>query len=753
MADSDIQGTVTESGNAVEGATVWLWRADLTGSDAVVASTTTDSNGAYIFTEHPDGTGQTEVWHVAAQYDGTENFQFESEWGVTAALPSSVDSTFSVSMDNAPAEVQVGDTAPIDWILDNTGVDEDVQTITLDVDGGVGQVDSQLAAVRGGGDDVGTLHWNTPSNQDETTYTATVASDDDSATATFDLVRNFLYDFETGDLSRWDTSSALSIRWRDAYTGEYSGYVNTSTSSTVATEVPDWLNGGARLAEFEFFFEEWSSSTGGGVRFLNSNGNVEFGIATDNPEWDVDAANYSGQVHGGGGYNNWIRFRVTFDWAKGTFSVDFEDMDGTAAHTESGFELYHGVDIEKFQIDEYNGGTWQSGNDIQMNFDDFSGRVADLEWTVQSMTQGTADPGDTMEITTTVKNTGGVDMPVAEELALSFDNGVGQVDSTTVQLATGETATKTLSWAVPSDQSHGYYTATVSTPHDSRSLDAYVGDVPSTSGGSVSTITVDNEDYRVHALEQTGSATFTADDEFLANVLVVGAGGGGGGGAGGSAGGGGGGAGGVVREKAFRVGGDHSVTVGAGGTGGRSGVDENGTSGGDSSLGTITAYGGGYGSYRGASAGDGGSGGGAGAHNDGGGGSGTEGQGSDGGDGSYSGDGGDNPASGGGGYSEVGQGAFDDTGAGGDGGDGYDASHIFGTSYGESGWFGGGGGGGDGNTGGDGVGGTGGGGDAAPTPESGTANTGGGGGGIKSATDDNAGDGGSGIVLLRLGPL
>lgn len=85
MANSDISGQITDgSDNPIASAEVYLWREDLAGAGGVVASTTADSNGNFSFTAHPDGSGSSESWHVAAK-DPNANVQLLSAPGVTAS--------------------------------------------------------------------------------------------------------------------------------------------------------------------------------------------------------------------------------------------------------------------------------------------------------------------------------------------------------------------------------------------------------------------------------------------------------------------------------------------------------------------------------------------------------------------------------------------------------------------------------------------------------------------------------------------
>jgi hypothetical protein len=287
-------------------------------------------------------------------------------------------------------------------------------------------------------------------------------------------------------------------------------------------------------------------------------------------------------------------------------------------------------------------------------------------------------------------------------------------------------------------------------------------------GGATSTIVVSGITYRIHAFTTVGSTNFVVTNPGTWNdfdYLIVGGGGGGGGW------GGGGGAGGVRTGKSILAAQTYPIVVGGGGAPGTSAYSGGGLGGVSSAFG-ITAGGGGGGGWYSGNNGIAGASGGGGGLAEGGGGGGAGGAGNTPSvfpsQGNPGGSGGNNPsgawdtnrAGGGGGAGERG---YDGAGTGPDagrGGRGLDFSSMFGTAYGESGWFGGGGGGHSGvnagggvlSTAGQGGGGrggrhAGGGGTAAL---SGTANTGGGGGGAWGGNAQEAiGGGGSGIVLIR----
>ncbi len=268
-------------------------------------------------------------------------------------------------------------------------------------------------------------------------------------------------------------------------------------------------------------------------------------------------------------------------------------------------------------------------------------------------------------------------------------------------------------------------------------------------GGSVT----EDGIYKVHAFTDVGQDEFEvtqlgSEDNNKLEILIIA----GGGGAGGIIGGGGG-AGGYIHNTGFTpTMKTYNLTIGNGGTGGAGYnlANQQGTAGQDSVFDTLTAIGGGGGAgwTSGDASTQGGSGGGGTRGDVNPPSNGTAGQGNAGGVGNS------NRGGGGGGATEAGEDGGVTTLGG--GGDGYDASEIFGTTYGEDGWFAGGGAGGvrsghgSGN-----VGGKGGGGDSTTTTikgEDAQANTGGGGGAAGyngSSNNQMGGNGGSGIILIR----
>jgi hypothetical protein len=188
-----------------------------------------------------------------------------------------------------------------------------------------------------------------------------------------DIPDSFVYDFETGDVSRWDATTHLTTQNNRVYSGSYAGHTDIrGTYNYLAVvssnEYPTQPSG------FEYFWQEKKiESFGGGIRLLNSNGEVEVGLASNNPEWTIDDGNGIYEVFSGDGYNRWVRFKITFDWENGTFSTDFEDLKSGSTYSDSGRPLKQGTDIAKMRLETYETGTWTGGDDyIEMWWDNIS---------------------------------------------------------------------------------------------------------------------------------------------------------------------------------------------------------------------------------------------------------------------------------------------------------------------------------------------------------------------------------------------
>ena len=135
-----------------------------------------------------------------------------------------VNSQFDVTITGvSPYPVNPGNTLDVTADVTNSGTDSDTQTVTLDIDNGVGQVDSASVTLSGGGSSTQTLSWSVPSGQTEQDYTATVASNDDTASQTVTVSST-----PASLVSRWtfddaDTNSGTAVDVVGSNDGTISG--------------------------------------------------------------------------------------------------------------------------------------------------------------------------------------------------------------------------------------------------------------------------------------------------------------------------------------------------------------------------------------------------------------------------------------------------------------------------------------------------------------------------------------------------
>ena len=117
---------------------------------------------------------------------------------------------FDVTITNTNSPVQEGDILTVDYSADNTGDAQDTQDIRLEIDSVEEDRDSDITLL-GAQSTTGTLEWDT-TDEDETTYTATVLSDDDTDSVTVEIesaipdsgVSRYIFPEGSGDITEDD---------------------------------------------------------------------------------------------------------------------------------------------------------------------------------------------------------------------------------------------------------------------------------------------------------------------------------------------------------------------------------------------------------------------------------------------------------------------------------------------------------------------------------------------------------------------
>jgi len=185
-----------------------------------------------------------------------------------------------------------------------------------------------------------------------------------------------VYDFETGDVSEWDNVNDLSAVQNRVFNGSFAGRCDTAQQDTHQANVVAY-SGGKQVPTAEYYRQTGRDHSGGGIRYFNSNGNVEFGIANDSPELYIDDGNGQENVNNGSNFSkgDWVFIDVSLDWNNSQFDVTWTNENTNDTYSEAARPMKHGVDIEMVQIDDATtggntGDFWQDGFSIGMWFDD-----------------------------------------------------------------------------------------------------------------------------------------------------------------------------------------------------------------------------------------------------------------------------------------------------------------------------------------------------------------------------------------------
>jgi len=191
------------------------------------------------------------------------------------------------------------------------------------------------------------------------------------------LARMDVYeDFEDGTLGEFTANETnFQVYSSLSYSGSYCAGLESSSgpSQPLATATP--FPGGEQVDKFITYWQETSDANGHGVMLQDSNGNDVIGVASGNPEIEIDDGN--GFVREGffsDEYNVWIKIEVTFDWVNGQCDVYAEDTSTGNYTTFSDRPLKNNTDISKIELRDNSHVDWSSSGAFYAWFDRFEFR-------------------------------------------------------------------------------------------------------------------------------------------------------------------------------------------------------------------------------------------------------------------------------------------------------------------------------------------------------------------------------------------
>ncbi|MFB6175981.1 MAG: hypothetical protein ABEI99_02340, partial [Halobaculum sp.] len=179
-----------------------------------------------------------------------------------------------------------------------------------------------------------------------------VATAETPATQTGTLTEN------GNSLDEWTVlNDAFGSQTSYAFEGERSfGLRDRDLRKRVAVYEPEEMADGIRPSSFTVYWLELRESFGGGMRFVDSDGNVIGGFATDNPEWYVehsepDTLEQIGET--ATGYETWVETTVSFDWSAGTMTVTFANTAASDNRASTTVPLIEDSDIARVEVQNF----------------------------------------------------------------------------------------------------------------------------------------------------------------------------------------------------------------------------------------------------------------------------------------------------------------------------------------------------------------------------------------------------------------
>lgn len=180
------------------------------------------------------------------------------------------------------------------------------------------------------------------------------------------------YTFDDGNNEGWTFDAAnFGLKTDRTQSGGYSIGINDgSAPRQLANVIPSDISGGYQIDKLSFWYQETTDSSGSGVRLYDSAGNPVIGVATDNPEWDIEDLNgIEASVHTNPPdwdvtptYDTWYKVEIQFDWAAGEATIGWFDNNNNVLLAFRNRPLINNTDIEKISIESYNGGSWTSSS-------------------------------------------------------------------------------------------------------------------------------------------------------------------------------------------------------------------------------------------------------------------------------------------------------------------------------------------------------------------------------------------------------
>jgi len=127
-----------------------------------------------------------------------------------------------------------------------------------------------------------------------------------------------VYDFETGDMSEFDTAPNMVAQSSKVFNGSFSGFSDNNTGNISARATV--YSEEQQIAAYEHYQAESSTGNGFAIVLFDGSGNEVLRAGSSNRDIQVLGANGVTTLQDTGD-TDWYNLEVTFDWQSGTFTA------------------------------------------------------------------------------------------------------------------------------------------------------------------------------------------------------------------------------------------------------------------------------------------------------------------------------------------------------------------------------------------------------------------------------------------------
>jgi hypothetical protein len=151
-------------------------------------------------------------------------------------------------------------------------------------------------------------------------------------TAVPDVPDTVVLDFETGDMSQFDTAPNMIAQSSKVFNGSFSGFSDNDTGNISALKTV--YSEEQQIAAYEHYQAESSGGNGFAIVLFDGSGNEVLRAGSPNRDIQVQGANGVTTLQGVSD-EDWYNLEITFDWQSGTFTATSDNGSSATLNLKS----------------------------------------------------------------------------------------------------------------------------------------------------------------------------------------------------------------------------------------------------------------------------------------------------------------------------------------------------------------------------------------------------------------------------------